>query len=231
MWAIVGGTSLLSSKFFDSWQAQTCTTPYGAVRLRLGGGAVFLQRHGDPPVPPHSINHRANIEALRLAGVTRILSINSVGSLKPDIIPGTLLVPHDFFAPWSIPTFWDDEVHFLVPRMDEDLQGELSALCLEIGMEVRSGGVYVQTMGPRLETRAEVRILQQYGDVVGMTMASEATLAMEKGIPYVSLCSVDNYGHGIVPAPLTMEEIYANVARNLSAVTQVLNALLQRCHR
>jgi 5'-methylthioadenosine phosphorylase len=226
MKAIIAGTSLLSSNVFDGWQATHCTTPYGPVQLRIRDGFAFLQRHGDPPKPPHAINHRANIEALHLNGVTGVLSINSAGSLKQDIVPGTLLIPEDFFSPWSVATFWDNEVRYMVPRMDESLQEDLRALCLKIGLAVRSGGVYVQTIGPRLETRSEIRMLQQFGDVVGMTMASEVTLALEKGIPYVSLCSVDNYANGVIATPLTMDELYTNVELNRAAIVKVLNAYL-----
>ncbi len=228
MWAIIGGTSLLSSPFFDRWRETDCATAYGSVRVRTADGFIFLQRHGDPPVPPHSINHRANIEALHLSGVKRILSVNSVGSMKRDIAPGTLLIPDDFLSPWSSATFWDREVQYVVPRMDKALQGEVLSLCLEMDLPVRSGGVYVQTIGPRLETKAEIRMLQEFGDVVGMTMASEATLAMERGIPYASLCSVDNYANGISDVPLTMDEIYTNVALNLKGIVRVLTTFLQR---
>jgi 5'-methylthioadenosine phosphorylase len=224
--AIIAGTSLLSSHLFENWQTISYTTPYGSVQLRKKGGFIFLQRHGDPPVPPHAINHRANIEALHLAGVRQILAINSVGSLKKDINPGTFLIPDDFFSPWSIATFWDKETRYMVPRGDENLQISLRLLCQAVGINPRIGGVYVQTIGPRLETRAEIRMLQQFGDVVGMTMASEATLAMEKTIPHVSLCSVDNYANGVITAPLDMDQIYANVALNTAAIVKLLDAYL-----
>ncbi len=104
----------------------------------------------------------------------------------------------------------------------------LRDLCKEQGIKVRNGSIYIQTIGPRLETRAEINMLKRFGDIVGMTMASEATLAMEYGMPYASLCSVDNYCNGIVKTPLTMEQIMASVQKNLGSIEHVITALVKR---
>ncbi len=90
------------------------------------------------------------------------------------------------------------------------------------------GGTYVQTIGPRLETRAEIKMLKRFGDIVGMTLASEATLAMELELPYASICSVDNYCHGIHKTPLTMDEIFQNVANNARTIENILNTFIDR---
>lgn len=226
--AIIGGTSLLTSSLFGSWKERNIKTPYGNVRIKAGSNTVFLQRHGSPPAPPHRIDHRANLWALQELGVEKIISINSVGTLKASIKPGTLLIPDDFLSVWSIPTFFDKEMQFFIPEMDRSLTRYVRNLCKELGVRVKNGGIYIQTIGPRLETRAEINMLKRFGDIVGMTMASEATLAMECGIPYASLCSVDNYCNGIVKRPLTMEQITASAKKNLGNIERIIAALVKR---
>jgi 5'-methylthioadenosine phosphorylase len=227
MIAFIGGTSLIDSTVFKSWSQQQVNTPYGTVSLKNDKNFLFLQRHGNPPLPPHQINHKANIWAMKHLGVQEIVAINSVGSLKFTIKPGTFLIPNDFLAIWHIPTFFDDEMRFMVPRMDSDYAVHLYQRCKAIKIPVKNGGIYVQTQGPRLETRAEINMLKRFGDVVGMTMASEVTLCLEYGIPYASICSIDNYCHGIAKTPLTMDEIKKNVARNL----QHIELLIESIHR
>lgn len=228
MQAIIGGTSLLNSTIFEGWTVKKVRTPYGAIPVRTRGGTLFLQRHGEPPLPPHRIDHRANIAALEKLGANTIVAVNSVGSLKASIRPGSLVIPSDFFSPWQIPTFHDDIMNFFVPAMDENLARLLFDTCREQTGQVRMGGIYVQTLGPRLETKAEIDVLKNYGHIVGMTLASEATLAMERAIPYASICCVDNHCNGIAKKPLTMDEIHANVRRNIATVEGVLTTLITR---
>lgn len=224
MRVIIGGTSLLESPLFSGWVDTVRETPYGEVRVKTDGNHVFLQRHGTPPLPPHRINHHSHIWALKALGATEIVAINSVGSLKTGLKPGSFAIPHDFMSLWDVPTFNEDKMRFLVPEMDRKLGKRLFNACAGLGMDVAQGCVYIQTKGPRLETKAEIAFLQGFGDLVGMTMASEATLCIEAGIPYVSVCSIDNYCNGIATASLTMEEIGRNGRNSLKA----LEALIQR---
>ena len=228
MFAIIGGTSLIGTKAFAGWPEETKATRFGTVKVRSSGNAVFLQRHGDPCKPPHRIGHHANIAALEELGVQRILAVNSVGSLKYAIKPGTLVIPDDFACPWHVETFFDEEARFIVPQMDGAFAREIFELCSLHTRSVRMGGTYVQTIGPRLETRAEIKILKRFGDIVGMTLASEATLAMELNISYASICSVDNYCHGISRTQLTMEELVANVSKNVRTIENILTAFIGR---
>lgn len=228
MQAIIGGTSLLDSSLFSGWKAKKVRTLYGAVDALVSGTTLFIQRHGNPPLPPHRIDHRANIAALERLGAKTIVAVNSVGSLKASIRPGSLVIPSDFFSPWQIPTFHDDRMNFFVPAMDENLARLLFDACRKHTGQVRMGGVYVQTLGPRLETKAEIDVLKNYGHIVGMTLASEATLAMERAIPYASICCVDNHCNGIAKKPLTMDEIRANVRKNIATVEGVLETLITR---
>lgn len=174
------------------------------------------------------INHRANIQALKDLGAEKVIAINSVGSLKLSLKPGTIIIPDNFISIWNVPTFFDREINFIVPEMEKKLGTSLCNLCKELKIGVRYGGVYIQTIGPRLETKAEIVMLKPYGHVIGMTMASEATLCMEYEIPYASLCSIDNYCNGILRVPLTMEKIKKNVTKNIKTIEGVIESLIAR---
>lgn len=225
MVCVIGGTSLMNSTIFKKWRTRKIRTPYGTVSLKSHGNLLFLQRHGNPPLPPHRIAHKANIWALKSLGALKIVAVNSVGSLKLSIKPRTFLVPEDFLSLWTTVTFFEEEMKFTVPSLDTDLATRLFELCRSIEMPVRQGGTYIQTLGPRLETRAEIAMLKRFGDIVGMTMASEASLCLECGIPYTSLCSVDNYCHGIARVPLTMDEIHENVSHAVSHIERLICAV------
>ena len=225
---IIGGTSLLKSTIFSRWTSKKIETPYGSTSVKIKNNNVFIQRHGNPPVPPHKINFKANIWALKYLNVQKVVSVNSVGSLKLKIQPGTFLIPRDFISLWIATSFYDKEMKFIVPEMDLRLFKYISKLAKTLKMAVKSGGVYIQTIGPRLETKAEIKILKRYGDVVGMTMPSETILCMEYEIPYASICSVDNYCNGILKEPLTTEELDINRKKNMQAIETFIRALLER---
>lgn len=217
----------MQSSLFAEWKDFIRETPYGAVAVKTKGRQFFVQRHGVPPLPPHRINYRAYIWALKTLDVKEIVAVNSVGSLKPALKPGSFVIPHDFLSFCDVPTFWDDEMRFTVPEMDEELRGRLSRACEDMDMVRPFSGIYIQTRGPRLETKAEVEVLKKMGDVVGMTMASEATLCIEAGIPYASICSVDNYCNGIIEKRLTVEEIGRTGLKSLGTIETLLKKLCE----
>lgn len=220
----ISGTSIARSALFDHWAIEQVTSAWGTVSVRSGGGHCLVNRHGfGRPVPPHSINHRANLQAMKDLGVEAIISLQSVGSLKPDLPPGTLISCDDYvsFAPI---TFSDDEATAFAPQVSNNLIPRIVQVSDE---PIRTGKVYIQTRGPRFETRAEVRMLQAWGDVVGMTMAHEADLANELGIPYNSLCMIDNYAHGLGEGTLSAEAFHRQVAGNLKKVETLFGCLLE----
>jgi len=200
MLGIIGGTSLLFSKL-PSLEKRTVNTPFGNAEL-LFGNIVMLMRH-QHGLPPHRINYRANLAALAIAGVDRIVAFGSSGSLKTEITPGSLLIPTDYISMTDIPSIHDHATVHVRPELSLDLAKELS----RIVPSARLGGVYVQTHGPRIETVAEVTALARTADVVGMTVASEATLACELGMEFAALCTVDNYANGLGSEVLTYEHI------------------------
>ncbi len=189
---------------------------------------AVVQRHDSPDGyrAPHAINHHSNLLALREVGVQSILAVNSTGSLREDLVPGTVLVPDDFINPWAPITFHDDEGGHGVSRFDSDLREIFLESVRATVSRHRDGGTYFQTRGPRFETPAEARMFSDFGDVIGMTAASEATLACELDLPYATVCMVDNYVNGIAGTEVDMESFQENVEDNVPIVLDVVLTIL-----
>jgi 5'-methylthioadenosine phosphorylase len=198
---IVGGTSLLYSEL-PRMKKERVHTPYGSADLLCGAGTIMILRH-QGGAPPHRINNCAQMAALAIKGTDRVISIGSAGSLRPDILPGSLFIPTDYISFATIPSIHDHAIDHICPKLDSGLLKRLHDLVPQAAY----GGVYAQTRGPRIETRAEVRALSKVADVVGMTLASEATLAQELGMPFAALCTVDNAAHGLDGQVLTYEHL------------------------
>jgi purine nucleoside phosphorylase len=225
---VIAGTAFRRVGLLEGANQVEVSTRFGRVTILESDDIIFLPRHGiNDSIPPHRVNHRAYLSAFKDLGVPRIIGVNSVGSLKPGIVPGTILIPHDYINLWGIQTLFDDEIRHITPGLNEDLRLLIMRVAKRREIEVASGGIYIQTTGPRLETRAEIHLLKQFGDVVGMTMANEATLAEELSIPYASICSVDNYCHGSSETPLRAEEILRNAQSNMEKVKDLVLAIIE----
>jgi 5'-methylthioadenosine phosphorylase len=228
MIAVIGGTSLLDLNFLENLSEEFAENSYGRVYLLKNREIVFLPRHGrDRRIPPHRINHRANIMALSDLGVERIIGVGCAGSLKKEITPRSILIPNDYLHLEGLETFFDAEIKHITPCLDESLREGIIESARKSGMKVFEGGVYAQTRGPRLETKAEVSFLRDYADVVGMTMASEATLSQELEIPYACICTVDNYAHGITDETLDFEEIVKTASKNREDLKKLLKSVIE----
>lgn len=194
-------------------------------------GAAIVQRHGaggGPYVLPHRIDHEANLRPLAEQGVDRVLAISSVGSLKPELPVGTLVCPDDFIALHLDRSIYDDARAHSAPGFDRELRAEAIAAWAEGGQQPVDGGVYWQTIGPRFETPAEVRLIAAHADVVGMTVGSECVVAGELGLQYAALCMVDNLANGLGPARLSVGRIERDRAANAALLRDGLEALLPR---
>ncbi len=200
MLGIIGGTSLLFTRLPDL-EKRVVYTPFGNSDVFCGEYALLMRHQRDKP--PHRINFRSHLAALALCGVTHLVSIGSAGTLKREIPEGSVVIPSDYMSMAPVPSFHDHAIHHVLPEFSPGLSRQLAALI----PEARHGGIYVQTPGPRLETRAEVRALAAGADLVGMTVASEATLARELGVEIAALCTVDNYAHGIADESPTYEHL------------------------
>jgi purine nucleoside phosphorylase len=191
----------------------------------------LLQRHGEAAayVLPHRIDHVANVRTLADAGCDRVLALGSVGGLAPELGPGTLVCPDDFIALDVTPaTALEGADAHRVPGFDRELRAQVLEAFATAGGEVRDGGVYWQASGPRLETPAEIRLVAQHADVIGMTIASECVVAGELGLRYASVCVVDNLANGVGETELTLEEIVANRAKFADRLATLLTDVLPR---
>ncbi len=229
--AVVGGHSILGGAFDAGAPRLEVDLAGGPVAVLDAGDHVVLQRHGlDRYTAAHAIDHRANLRALVELGCDRVLALSSVGALRTELGVGTMLAPDDFIALHLGLSHFDDDLGHRVPSFDEAWRREvIDVWATRGGAELRDGGVYWQTIGPRFETRAEIRLLAAHADVVGMTVASECVLAGELGLRYAAVCVVDNLANGVGDAPLTMEEFEAGKAANqgrlLRALSEVVPAL------
>lgn len=220
MLGIIGGTSLLFSTL-PPLEKENVSTPFGTAEI-LSGDVVMLMRHQNG-LPPHRINYRANLAALAIAGVDRIVAFGSAGSLKPGILPGSLLIPSDYISMTDIPSIHDHATEHIRPELSMRLGKDLFGLV----PFARFGGVYVQTCGPRIETVAEVNTLARLADVVGMTVASEATLACELGMEFAALCTVDNYANGLGGEVLTYEHILATSKEYCARTGEIVKKIIR----
>ncbi len=239
---IIGGSAFARSGVLDNAELREVRTERGPVTVQEGDGFVFLRRHGHETYrPAHRIPHHAHALAFEELGVEEVVALCSVGSLQPRLRPGTVVVPEDYLSWRTPPTFAGDERLHIVPGLDADLRGRVLDLARRVAdghdawprtaldspsrRDVCNGGVYAETSGPRFETRAEVRLLADYADVVGMTGASEATLLQERGIASAILAIVDNHAHGIGAEPLTLEAFDAQLEKNADRARALLAAL------
>jgi 5'-methylthioadenosine phosphorylase len=221
---VIAGSALREGEF-----ARTGTrVEHTGVAMLDVDGTLVLQRHGlDTWSPPHRIDHRAHFAALLAAGVDRVLAISSVGSLRADWPVGTTVLADDYYAPNETICFYDDPRSHVVPNADPAWRATiLDVWTASTATPLVDGGVYAQTRGPRFETPAEVRALTRVADLVGMTVAAEAILAAEVGIPFAAVCVVDNLANGLGERPLTIAEFQANVDANRGRLIADLDAVV-----
>ncbi len=226
--AFVSGTSIVNSSLFSSWEQKSIETPFGAVVYKQRGDQALINRHGYAfPLPPHSINYRANMRALADLGFKDIVSLNSVGSLKPELPPGTFVSCSDYVCLQQGPaTYFDNELKGGAPGIANNLIPTLvKGLSPEFMIE--TGKVYVQMRGPRFETKAEIRIIKDWGDVIGMTAAHEADLCTELGLNYNSLALIDNYANGLQNTEIDFLRFKDLVRANQERVNRLFSRMLE----
>ena len=237
--AIIGGTGMDLRATFGEARDETIETRWGKALVTHARHAerniVFLHRHSGAPdnyLPPHRVNYRANIAALKKLGATAIFASFATGSLRPTWPPGTL-VSLDDFLDWTsgrAATFFDDApVHC---DMTEPFCPRLRALLREtaadLGIALHDGGTYFCANGPRFETAAEIRMFARFADVVGMTACPEVALAREANIAYAGVAIATNFAAGLLPQPLTQAEVVETMKVSLPRVRELfLSAALE----
>ncbi|MBR9700140.1 MTAP family purine nucleoside phosphorylase [Candidatus Woesearchaeota archaeon] len=184
-------------KIPKGYSQEIVKTMYGNVLLFKKKKVILLPRQGkNASIPTHRINHKANMCALNLGGVEAIFGIHRVISLKEAFRPGNLILPDDYvnFLP---ETFFDVEHKSITPEISKQNRERIKKMAKKLKIVLKPKGIYVQIRGARKNTKAEISIVKKWGDVLGRSMASEATLSQELGIPYASLCAVEDYASGI----------------------------------
>jgi 5'-methylthioinosine phosphorylase len=241
--AIIGGTGIDELEGLEVLRAHPLQTPFGnpsrpVQEGRLGNAQLFfLQRHGSPgAIPPHMINYRANLWALKMLDVGGVIAINAVGGISTTMRPGRLLIPDQLIDyTWGREHTFDDgrdgevmHIDFTEPY-ERALREELLAAASEADVPHAAAGVHGITQGPRLETSAEIQRMARDGcDVVGMTGMPEAALARELGIPYASICMVVNPAAGLSDVPLTTATMRQVLASEAAVVRKLLSELVRR---
>lgn len=223
---VLSGTIMMErSELLQEGRQEMIRNQYGEVLLTVTDQMILIPRHGNDPaeyILPHRINHLANLQALKDLRVTEVIGINSTGSLKKSLYPGMIIIPDDFITLTATPTIHQDKVAHVTPSLNESVRQKLITAAKNSNLDVVETGTYWQVAGPRLETKAEIRMMANYADIVGMTMANEAVIALEMGLPYASACSIDNYGNGLVEKPLSMEEIITGTRKNADMMMRLL---------
>ncbi len=211
-------------------KARLMKNEFGRTEVLLTDRIALILRHGNDPnnhILPHLINHRSNLQALKDIGATEIVGINSTGSLKNNLCPGMIVIPDDFITLTTTPTIYQNGTRHITPSLNEKVRQKLIRAAQICKIQVIDKGTYWQTQGPRLETKAEIKMMANFADIVGMTMANEAAIALELDMPYASACSIDNFGNGLLSKPLGMEEILGGISKNADLMIRLLHGYLK----
>jgi len=242
--AVIGGTGVYRLAELEAAEAHQPVTPYGApsgpirVGLLHGRRVAFLARHGEGhSIPPHRINYRANLAALKALGARQVLALNTVGGIGQRFGPRVLACPDQLIDyTWGRISTLCEEPGSEVLHVDSGapytpaLRQAVLDAARSAGADVVDGGCYGATQGPRLETRAEIARMHRDGcDLVGMTGMPEAGLARELGLDYACLAIIANWAAGAGPDPdelITLDDVLANVDAASAALPRLLAALL-----
>ncbi|WP_371156604.1 S-methyl-5'-thioadenosine phosphorylase [Jannaschia sp. 2305UL9-9] len=244
---IIGGSGLYQVEALQDAVWTEMDTPWGAPsdNLLIGtlGGlrAVFLPRHGRGHVhTPSTVPYRANVAAMKAAGVTHLVSVSAVGSFREEMAPGHFVIPDQFIDR----TFARDKTFFgpgLVAHVSvaDPVCATLATACAEAarkgGATVHGGGTYLAMEGPQFSTKAESHLYRQWGcDIIGMTNMPEAKLAREAELHYATVAMVTDFdswhpGHGNVQITDIIETLHGNVAKAAAMVAALPDLLPTDC--
>ena len=243
--ALIGGSGLEKLNIFREIKEVEVTTQYGAPSSTFFTGKMdscevfILSRHGrDHSIPPTQVNNRANIDAIRQLGCSHIIATTACGSLREEIGRGHLVIPDQFidFTRHRINTFHDvfepgKMAHAaMADPFSEELRNILIEGCKENGFNHHPAGTVVTIEGPRFSTRAESKMFRTLGaDIINMSLAPEASLAYEAGIPYAAVAlstDYDSWKHD--EEPVTWEDVLKVFNENVNHVTNLLIHVISR---
>ncbi len=236
--AIIGGTGLFNANLLKGVKEVKIRTPYGGpsdsfVLGTFGGKKIaLLARHGKGHnIPPHRINFRANIDALKKLGVSRIFALAAVGSLKEDFRAGEVVVP-DQFIDWGkqVHTFYDEGKFYHVSMADPfcpELNKLLVSTARSLKTPVHEKGTYLRIEGPQFSTRSASKMYRQFGDIIGMTCIPEAILAREKEICLSIIATVTDYDVWAEKA-VNYDDVKAVMRQNIANTEKILETVIPR---
>ncbi|WP_411726098.1 S-methyl-5'-thioinosine phosphorylase [Methyloglobulus sp.] len=240
--AIIGGTGLTQLADLKIIRHDSITTPYGSPSADFITGelnqkeVVFLARHGNPhSIAPHKINYRANIWGLKQLGVEHIIAVAAVGGITSEMVPAHIVIPDQIidYSYGRKNTFFEDEndpvshIDFSYPY-SHALRSRLIHAAKKAGIPISPIGTYGCTQGPRLETSAEIKRMENDGcDLVGMTGMPEAALAKELGINYATICVIANWAAGKIEGEISMAEIEQNLHKGMANAVTLLKAFVE----
>jgi 5'-methylthioadenosine phosphorylase/5'-methylthioinosine phosphorylase len=233
--AIIGGTGLTQLSDFKLIKYERMDTPYGSPSAEFMSGelnhtpVIFLARHGNPhTLAPHKINYRANIWGLKQLGVEQIIAVAAVGGITGEMAPAHIAIPDQIidYSYGRLHTFYEDEavnhIDFTYPY-SQKLRARLISAAAQANIKISPLAVYGCTQGPRLETAAEIRRMEQDGcDLVGMTGMPEAALAKELDMNYAAINVVANWAAGKAEGEITMAEIERHLHKGMANTAKLL---------
>jgi 5'-methylthioinosine phosphorylase len=235
--AVIGGTGLTTLTNIKVLNEKYYETQYGQTDAPLVTGilsdieVIFLARHGKPHViPPHKVNYRANMRALKDVGISDIISVNAVGGITDSMSPGSIVIPDQVidYTYSRKHTYFDDDldkvihIDFSYPYT-ETIRNILINSSKGLSSNIMSSATYGATQGPRLETVAEIKRLEHDGcDLVGMTGMPEASLARELDLNYASICLVVNWAAGKTDSIITMEAIQSYKENGMKEINLII---------
>jgi 5'-methylthioadenosine phosphorylase len=238
--AVIGGTGLADSKAFKILEEVKVDTPFGKPSDKIkitdfnGKKVAFLPRHGaGHKIPPHMVNYRANIHALKQLGVERIIAFSAVGSLRKDMKPGDAVILDQFIDMTRSRklTFYEGPKVVHISAADPfcpDMRQWAAEVCKELRIPHHGKGTYVCVEGPKFSTRAESNLWRiMKADVVGMTLVPECQLAREAEICYLSVSTVTDYDVW-AEKPVDAAGIIETMKQNAENVQKILTHLIPR---
>ena len=236
---IIGGTGVYDPKIFDIKERVVLSTPYGApsdavlVGEMNGVEIAFLSRHGSGHVyPPHRVNYRANIWAMKHLGVERIISPCAVGSLQEKYHPGEIVIVDQFIdlTKGRDYTFFDGAKTVHISTADpfcKEMNSLFAKEAERLSLPFHEGGTYMCIEGPRFSTRAESRMFRNFADIIGMTLAPECQLAREAEICYTSLATITDYDVW-AEEPVDTATVLRTMAESIDRVRTLISATLEK---
>jgi 5'-methylthioadenosine phosphorylase len=231
---IIGGSGVYDPKIFEECREVKIFTPFGEpsdlISLGRYEGKIiaFIPRHGrNHTIPPHRVNYRANLWALKSLGVKRVIASSAVGSLRDDYAPGNFVIPDQFIdrTKKRLDTFYTGGQICHISAADPfcpQLREFFTEYAKKLGFDVKEAGTYVCIEGPRFSTRAESSLFRMWNaDIIGMTLYPECILAKEAELCYVSIAMVTDYDVW-AEKPVSTKEILKTLRKNVKSFKKLI---------